>query len=81
MIIKNLTWHQKVDGEKTSEWLGLPAREYVKEDGSKGYANIIDFTDKKLYFNFVEAVLEALKLGEAWRGDEAPQEEVEDIPF
>jgi len=86
-IIKNLTWHQKEDGDKTSEWLGLPAREYEKEDGSKGWANLLDFATRNLYWDFCNAVLKALKehldtekLKEAWAGKE-PQEQPEELPF
>jgi hypothetical protein len=60
-IIKGLTWHRKTDGEKVSEWLGLPAREYVKDDGSKGWANQLDFSSRDLYWSFTHAVLKALK--------------------
>lgn len=86
MIIKNLTWHKKTDGEKTSEWLGLPSREYKKEDGTKGWANQLDFATKNLYWDFTNAVLEALrehlgqkKLEQAWEGE--PQEQEADLPF
>jgi len=61
MVIRGLTWHQKEDGEKVSEWVGLPAREYTKEDGSKAWANQLDFITRNLYWDFVTAVLEALK--------------------
>jgi hypothetical protein len=61
MIIKGLTWHRKTDGEKVSEWIGLPAREYTKDDGSKGWANIVDFATKNLYWDFTYAILKALK--------------------
>lgn len=57
MVIKNITWHQK----NGKEWLGLPAREYTKEDGSKGYSNVVDFTTKDLYWDFVNSTLDALK--------------------
>lgn len=61
MIIKNLTYHRKSDGEKTSEWLGLPSKEYTKQDGSKGWADQIDFVTRNLYWDFVTAVLKAFK--------------------
>ena len=46
LIIKDITWHQKED----REWLGLPARQYDKEDGSKGWANLVEFSDKSIYW-------------------------------
>jgi hypothetical protein len=86
MIIRNITWHQKVAGEKTSEWLSMPSREYAKADGSKGYSNQVDFVSKNLYWDFVNAVLEALKrhlgdekLEEAWSGEEQAEER-EEVP-
>lgn len=86
-IIKNLTWHKKTDGEKVSEWIGLPAREYVKEDGSKGWANIVDFATKNLYWDFTHTVLKALKehlkqekLEQAWES-EPQREEAGELPF
>jgi len=57
MIIKDISWHQRED----REWLGLPARQYEKEDGSKGWANQIDFISKDLYWTFVDKVLDALR--------------------
>jgi hypothetical protein len=84
-IFKGCTWHQKTDGEKTSEWIGLPAREYEK-DGERAWANIIEFSTKNLYWDFVNAVLEALKdhldqekLERAWEPQEQGAEEA--IPF
>lgn len=87
MIIKGCTWHQKTDGEKTSEWIGLPSREYEK-DGERAWANIIEFSTKNLYWDFVNEVLKALKthlddekLSEAWSGEEQEQEAKEAMPF
>jgi len=57
MILKNITWHQRDD----KEWIGLPAREYKKDDGSTGYANVVDFVDKTTYWKFTHAVLDALR--------------------
>jgi len=57
MILKNLTYHRKDD----KEWIGLPSREYVKEDGTKAYANIVDFTTRNLYWDFTQTVIRALK--------------------
>lgn len=88
MIIRNISWHQKTDGEKTSDWLSMPSREYAKADGSKGYSSQVDFVSKNLYWDFVNAVLDALKLhlGDkkleaAWEGREEEEEVPADIPF
>jgi len=84
MIIRNISWHQKVEGEKTSEWLSMPSREYTKADGSKGYSSQVDFATKNLYWEFVNTVLDALKLHQgdkkleqAWEGAEQDL----DVPF
>jgi len=86
MVIKNLTWHKKEDGEKTSEWLGLPAREYEKEDGSKAWANQVDFVTRNLYWDFTTAVLDALRehLSQEKPVDaqpSEPQEQAAETPF
>jgi hypothetical protein len=87
MIVKGLTWHKKEDGEKVSEWLGLPAREYTKEDGSKGYANQVDFVTRNLYWDFVLAVLDALKAHlkaekqQEIQPDTEPEQEARETPF
>jgi hypothetical protein len=57
MIVKEISWHQRDD----REWLGLPARQFEKEDGSKSWANQVDFATKELYWKFVDAVLNALR--------------------
>lgn len=82
MLLKNLTWHQKGD----KEWIGLPAREYKKEDGTKGYANVVDFVDKTTYWKFVNKVLDALKehLGQGTTTPpqfEEPAGEDSELPF
>jgi len=83
MIIKDITWHQRDD----REWLGLPARQYEKEDGSTGYANQVDFVDKETYWNFVDQVLMALKAhlaideGAPIVSDNGQQVEDNELPF
>ena len=83
MIVKDITWHQRDD----REWLGLPARQYEKEDGSMGYANQVDFVDKTTYWNFVDQVLTALKRYLAINKeaptvpDQGQQVEEDELPF
>lgn len=84
MIVKDITWHER-DGK---EWIGLPARKYEKEDGSVGWSNQVDFVDKDRYWNFVNAVLAALKAHvrqevppPASQEGPVPWEEEEQLPF
>ena len=80
MILKNITWHQRDD----KEWIGLPAREYKKDDGSTGYANVVDFVDKTTYWKFVNKVFDALKehLGQGTTTPEVEGPDREpDLPF
>jgi len=55
MIIHNLTYHVR-DGSK---WVGLPAREYVKNN-EKSWALIVEFDTKETRDKFQAAVLEAI---------------------
>jgi hypothetical protein len=56
LVIHNCTLHQK-DG---SRWIGLPARQYSKDDGSTGYTPLIEFTTKDVRLRFQAAALEAV---------------------
>lgn len=60
MILKGCTLHQKSENDRW--WTGLPAKEFRKEDGSTGYANIIDFVDKQTAFRFGDAATEAARV-------------------
>jgi len=74
MILKSMTWHQKDD----SEWIGLPAKEYIKDDGSKSYSNLVDFKDRNLYYAFCDQVIGALK---EHIGETPNQNDDDDTPF
>jgi hypothetical protein len=56
LVIHNCTLHQK----NGSRWLGLPARQYVKDDGSTSYTPLIEFATKDARQRFQAAALEAV---------------------
>lgn len=56
LVIHNCSLHQR-DGAR---WIGLPARQYVKDDGAKSYAPLIEFTSKDARQRFQAAALEAV---------------------
>jgi hypothetical protein len=41
----------------TSRWIGLPSREYTKNDGTKGYFPVVEFRDRETSDKFKDAVL------------------------
>jgi DNA-binding cell septation regulator SpoVG len=56
LVIHNCTLHQK-DG---SRWIGLPARQYAKDDGTTSYTPLVEFSTKDARQRFQTAALEAL---------------------
>jgi len=56
LVIHNCTLHEK-DG---SRWIGLPARQYSKDDGSTSYALLIEFATKEARQQFQTMALEAV---------------------
>ena len=54
--IRGCTVHQK----GKSRWVGLPAKPYEDEDGTKKWSRIIDFYDEGRGKQFQKAVLQAL---------------------
>lgn len=56
LVIHNCTLHQK-DGAR---WIGLPARQYSKDDGSTSYTPLIEFAAKEVRLRFQVAALEAV---------------------
>jgi hypothetical protein len=56
MVLHHLTLHEK--GE--TRWIGLPAREWINEQGVKQYAKLIEFSDRVTSDKFRDAVLAAL---------------------
>jgi hypothetical protein len=53
MILRSCSYHVKGD----SQWIGWPAKPYVKEDGSKAWQNIIDFVDNKTKYILQDHVI------------------------
>jgi len=41
-------------------WVGLPRKDYIKKDGTKGWNDILKFTDFDVFKKFQAEVLEAL---------------------
>jgi DNA-binding cell septation regulator SpoVG len=56
MVIHNLTVHEK----NGSRWIGLPAREWTDAGGTKNFAKLIEFTDRRTADRFRDALLLAL---------------------
>ena len=55
LIICGVTLHRK-DG---SRWCGLPAREYLKDDGSKAWMPVVRFASRDVANKFRDQVLAA----------------------
>jgi hypothetical protein len=55
--IRSATFHRK----NGKAWVGLPSRQYEKDDGSTGYAYIVDFYDKKKRWAFQDAAVKAIE--------------------
>jgi hypothetical protein len=60
-----------------AEWIQLPRKDYLKKDGSKGYNEIIRFTERSYHDAFQKEVLEALSV--FIKKDEPAKDE--DVPF
>jgi hypothetical protein len=56
MVIHNCTFHRK----GAAQWIGLPSRQYAKDDGSMSYAPLIEFATKDARERFKAAALEAI---------------------
>lgn len=56
MVIHGATLHERGD----ARWIGLPGRQYEKDDGTKSWARVIDFADRPTYERFQRAALAAL---------------------
>ena len=56
LLLHNLTFHRKGG----ARWIGLPARQYAKEDGTTTYTPLIEFTTKEVRQRFQQAALAAL---------------------
>jgi hypothetical protein len=76
-IIKGLTFHRKGN----SEWLGMPAKEYTNKEGQKGYAPMVDFATKNLYWEFCNDVIGALKEHLGQTTNENGEQDEDNTPF
>jgi hypothetical protein len=61
LIICGVTLHRK-DG---SRWCGMPAREYVKADGTKGWSAVVKFASQPVAERFRDEVFAAYDESEA----------------
>lgn len=59
LVVHKCTVHIK----NGSRWIGLPAEKYTKRDGSVGYSNTLEFTDRKIADNFSAQVVRLLDAG------------------
>jgi hypothetical protein len=77
--IKDVTLHRK-NGKR---WLALPAKAFTKQDGSTGWARIVDFCERRYWEAFQRQALEALDEYQRQQGEESasPAEMDNDIPF
>jgi hypothetical protein len=57
MVLHDCTYYQRQDGAR---WIGLPARQYTKQDGSTAWARLIDFADRDAYARFQKLAKEAV---------------------
>ena len=56
LIIHGCTLHQRGD----ARWIGLPGRQYEKDEGTKSWVRVIDFADRSTYEKFQRAALAAI---------------------
>jgi hypothetical protein len=57
LVLHDCTLHERADGRR---WVGLPAKQYTKNDGETAWARLVDFIDTRTYFRFQTAALEAV---------------------
>jgi DNA-binding cell septation regulator SpoVG len=57
LVIHNCTLHHKGD----SRWIGLPARQFTKDDGTKSFSPIIEFVSNEARNRFRDAAVEAVE--------------------
>lgn len=74
--IRDITVHRK----KGDRWLGMPARPY-DDNGTRKYAYITKFQDKKTWDRFQAEALAALDQYLSHHDQSAPEIPDDDIPF
>jgi hypothetical protein len=57
MEIRDIALFEKGGGK----WVNLPRREYDKKDGTKGWTELVRFTERTIHEKFQQEVLEALE--------------------
>ena len=61
-------------------WVSMPRSEYIKRDGTKGWNDILRFTDIEIFRQFQHELLAALDEYQK-RGLDPEKEEDADVPF
>jgi len=56
IVLHNCALHEK----NGARWIGLPSRQYPKDDGSIGYAPIVEFATSEVRSRFQRAALAAV---------------------
>jgi len=56
MVVHNCSFHRK----DSARWIGLPSRQYKKEDGSPAYSPVVDFDCNESRRRFQAVALEAV---------------------
>ena len=56
LILRNCSLHEK----EGSRWIGLPAQQFKKDDGTSCYKPIVEFTNKQARDRFNEAAFRAV---------------------
>lgn len=74
MQLHECTLHQRETGAR---WIGLPAKQFTKPDGTVQWTRIVDFTEQTTYSNFQRQALKAVdgylaQLPEPGKGKTAP---------
>lgn len=57
LLIEGCLFHRK----GAREWIAFPAREWMDKDGTKHYANILTFKEKRIWDGFQAAVIPRVK--------------------
>ena len=75
MEIRDIALFEKGGGK----WVNLPRKEYQKRDGTKGWTELMRFTERSTHEKFQQEVLDALEthLG----NDKKEKEDDSSIPF
>jgi len=57
MTLHDCSYHRREDG---ASWIGMPARQYTKQDGTTAWFRLVDFSDKDGHARFQKLAREAI---------------------